>query len=232
MVRNSKAQPSGLFKINADPNVVFFFFFFFFVFVCLCNKILVNGTQGCYYCTISKIGMINAAGYNVLRGSTITTNATRWNNTMKMNIDGDHTSSYRVYCSVGDTCTINCLSQDSCTYLYLYCYGECFVDCFEANNIHCPISSYGNYTIIMTNAHTVLPSHLSTKMPSQIPSQLPSSMPSLTPSSDPTITPSNNPTDSNSHTKEEFILNSNITYDELKSLSVNQDNTTFNPGYN
>ena len=85
-------------------------------------------------------------GNNSLSRSTIIS-GTMYDN-LTINLNGSNFDNNYVHCNQGVTCTIHCLSQLACTNLHLYCYGKCYVECGELNNINCPLSIYGNYTTI------------------------------------------------------------------------------------
>ena len=91
-----------------------------------------------------------------------------------------------------------------------------------------------NCTFLNSLSPSSAPSSSPTQSPPTTPTFNPTQTPSISPSTSPSISPTDttqSPTDANSHTQEEFILNSDIKYNELTSLSVNKDNTTFNPGF-
>ena len=49
-----------------------------------------------------------------------------------------------IYCNTTNICTITCKSNQGCSNLHLYCYGDCFVDCDEPV-VSCPTVEYGSY---------------------------------------------------------------------------------------
>lgn len=117
---------------------------------------------------------------------------------------GTNTIESNVYCNDSNICKIECLSNDACSNLRLYCIGQCFVDCDEDAGISCPLSVSGNYSIWTITEPTSEPSfepsihptettNHPSLIPSSIPSNIPSSEPSIIPSGGPSIIPSRSP---------------------------------------
>ena len=107
--------------------------------------------------------------------------------TLKVAINGSHSSAVYLYCNDTDICKINCQSSGACGKLILSCNGTCYVNCDESNGIECPI--VGVYSIWTTVEPTVIPTAIPTVLPTGIPTGIPTGLPSLMPTAMPTTQP-------------------------------------------
>ena len=123
---------------------------------CLYNAAIENNTiiicQGdkCLYdATIRKnVNSIVVNGNNALSGSTIITES--YGKTI-ISINGTNNDDiFNIYCNSTDECFIDCQSSNSCSKLFLHCFGHCYVRCNPSIAIDCPI--YGGYDVWTTQA--------------------------------------------------------------------------------
>ena len=187
-----------------------------------------NGTQSCRGTTMTNIrNSVTAIGTNSLQDTMIYSAAGENVFNVDLYDTPAESDTFGIVCSESRICRIYCHSQDSCTNLYLYCYGLCYVSCDDIN-INCPF--YGSYILWATNQPTMDPSNKPSYIPSYIPSydpsKAPSNIPSIEPSQTPSIVSSNMPRISTSSinvvqtTKTESSNNSNTTGGELESSDL------------
>ena len=115
---------------------------------------------------MSNVRRVYSHGVNSLNNAKITSNlGGNINTTMTVIINEDNGKSFTIECSQNNSCYIKCVSDNSCSKLSLYCYGECFVFC----KTNCPNAIVGNYTewdtFAPTNIPTITPISIPTKVP-------------------------------------------------------------------
>ena len=143
-------------------------------------------------CKNSKIkGVHNTIignGDDALCGTIITSDSNfNDNGTLYVFVSGTNSgTSFDIYCTVGDTCYIQCQSSGACSNLILHCNNNCYVDCDDENGIDCPLS--GVYNDWITDAPSAAPSMLPTS-----PTSLPTAIPTTSPTT-PTVSPTSAPT--------------------------------------
>ena len=99
-----------------------------------------NGQSCCNSMKISNVSSIRINGDSVMSDSVILSNG----NDIELLINGSNNNNNNLYCNSSDLCYIYCESILSCQYLYIYCFGQCFVDC-SGSSYYCPSVGYGEY---------------------------------------------------------------------------------------
>ena len=145
------------------------------------NKVICDGDKCLYDATIrNNVNSIVVNGDNGLSGSIIITES--YGETI-ISINGTNDDIFYIYCNSTDECFIDCQSSNSCSKLFLYCFGNCYVKCNPSIAANCPV--YGIYDLWTTQAPTISP----IGNPSDNPSSDPSTFPSVYPTIIPTIIP-------------------------------------------
>ena len=91
------------------------------------NKIMCKGEKCLYDATIrNNVNSIIVNGDNGLSGSTIITES--YGETI-ISINGTNDDIFNIYCNSTDECFIDCQSSNSCSKLFLNCFGHCHVRC-------------------------------------------------------------------------------------------------------
>ena len=103
------------------------------------------GNESGYNATLSSINYINATGTDCLSGSTIISNLnhSKHGSELRLTVFGNNYGEFNLFCDVDDVCYINCLSNLSCSKLWLNCSGNCFVKCNQ--DFECPSGNYSDW---------------------------------------------------------------------------------------
>eukprot|EP01083_Nonionella_stella_P068227 181012_1 len=146
------------------------------------SNLYCDGFAACADANITNAQNIVCRGQTGCQGATVISGGSDLNIYFSGEVAGQHTT---VYCDESDTCTIQCLGENSCLSTTVYCNGNCIIQCDAAYVSTCPIV----HSVIPTIDPSTNPT-LDTANPSQIPSVIPSSDPSFNPTINPSHTPS------------------------------------------
>ena len=114
------------------------------------DEVVCRGDESCKEITVREVNkLIASGGTNILSSATIVSNQNGGETIIRINGSNDDIVS--IYCNATDTCKIDCQSAQSCVKVYLYCFGDCFVNCDNDNGIICPfVGIYDIWTITTT----------------------------------------------------------------------------------
>ena len=115
-----------------------------------------DGYHACRDAVFHSVGLIVQNGKSALNNVKIISNMQYYtmNNsyvsgneqTTILLLYNDNDWEFKMYCNESDTCKIGCFVKQACYNLYLWCYGNCLVDCDNGALYECPIVNYGSYS--------------------------------------------------------------------------------------